>query len=59
MVVRDESGAVLQVEWQSLKACGSTEEAKTLACLDGIRYLIGSHVKLSWQLGTNLSSRQI
>jgi ribonuclease HI len=39
MVVRDEAGDVLRAEWKPLTACGSAEEAETLACLEGIRYL--------------------
>jgi ribonuclease HI len=39
MVVRDETGAVLHAEWKPLSTCGSAEEAETIACLEGIRYL--------------------
>jgi hypothetical protein len=54
MVVRDDSGVVLHAEWKTLTDCGSAEEAETLACLEGIRYL-ATHLQKPGVLETDCS----
>jgi ribonuclease HI len=41
VVVRDHQGKVILSEWKFSPNCGSAEEAEVLACLAGLKHLIG------------------